>query len=77
MRNVQTLRGAFLLAIAGIVAISSASALRAEAPAADTKPPAFEVASVKPHNPDDQQVMMVAHRVAQQQRPRLSFGRSL
>jgi hypothetical protein len=29
-------------------------------PSPDTKPPAFEVASVKPLNPDDQQVMMVA-----------------
>jgi uncharacterized protein (TIGR03435 family) len=60
MRNEQTLRGAFLLTIAGIVAISAAYTVRAQAPTPDTKPPAFEVASVKPHNPDDQQVMMVA-----------------
>jgi hypothetical protein len=58
MRN--TFQRTFPLAMAGIVAITAADAVRAQAPAPDTKPPAFEVASVKPHHPDDQQVMMVA-----------------
>jgi hypothetical protein len=40
-------RRAFLLAVAGIVVIVAADALRAQAPAADTKPPAFEVATIK------------------------------
>jgi uncharacterized protein (TIGR03435 family) len=60
MQNAQTFRRTFLLATAGIVAVGAVNALRAQAPAADTKPPAFEVASVKPHRSDDQRVMMVA-----------------
>jgi uncharacterized protein (TIGR03435 family) len=46
MRN-QTFQRTFPLAIAGIVALGAVIALRAQAPATDTKPPAFEVASVK------------------------------
>jgi uncharacterized protein (TIGR03435 family) len=47
MQNTQTFQRAFLLATAGMVAISAANALRAQPPVTDTKPPAFEVASVK------------------------------
>jgi uncharacterized protein (TIGR03435 family) len=47
MENPQTFRRMFLLAIAGIVAIVAVIALRAQAP--DTKPVAFEVATVKPN----------------------------
>src|ERR1700733_14828074 len=47
MQNRQTLRSMFLLAIAGIVAVDAVHALRAQTPLADTRPPAFEVASVK------------------------------
>jgi uncharacterized protein (TIGR03435 family) len=45
MQNSQTCRRTFLLATAGIVAICWVNALRAQTP--DTKPPAFEVASIK------------------------------
>jgi uncharacterized protein (TIGR03435 family) len=50
MQNPHTFRRTLLLATAGIVVISAVNALRAQAPATDTKPPAFEVASVKPNN---------------------------
>jgi uncharacterized protein (TIGR03435 family) len=46
MQNPQSLRGIFLLT-AGIGIVGAVSALRAQAPAPDTKPPAFEVASIK------------------------------
>jgi hypothetical protein len=49
MRNPQIFRWAFLLAAAGIVGFGAVHALRAQAPATDTKAPAFEVASVKPN----------------------------
>jgi hypothetical protein len=49
MQNTRTFRRTFFLTIAGILVICAANALRAQAPLADTKPPAFEVASVK-HN---------------------------
>jgi uncharacterized protein (TIGR03435 family) len=60
MQNAPTFRRTFLLATAGIVAAGVINALRAQVPAPDTKPSAFEVASVKPHRSDDQRVMMVA-----------------
>jgi len=50
MLNTPTFRRGFFLAIAGIVGISAVGALRAQAPAADAKPSAFEVASVKLNN---------------------------
>jgi uncharacterized protein (TIGR03435 family) len=50
MQKTRTCRRAFFLAIAGIVAIGAVGTLRAQEPAADTKPSAFEVASVKPNN---------------------------
>jgi uncharacterized protein (TIGR03435 family) len=37
------------MATAAIVAIGAVHALRAQTPATDTKPPAFEVASIKPN----------------------------
>ena len=46
----QNLARAPIVAIAGIVAIGTLNALRAQAPAPDTKPPAFEVAAIKPNN---------------------------
>src|SRR5580704_1018760 len=49
IQNPQTFRRAFFLAVAGIVAASAVNVLRAQAPATDTIPPAFEVASVKPN----------------------------
>jgi uncharacterized protein (TIGR03435 family) len=48
MQNPQTFRRTFLLATAGMIAVGPISALRAQTPATDTKPPAFDVASVKP-----------------------------
>jgi uncharacterized protein (TIGR03435 family) len=60
MQTARTIRSVFLLATAGIVAFGAVNALRGQAPAADTRLPAFEVASVKPHRSDDQRVMMVA-----------------
>jgi bla regulator protein BlaR1 len=42
-------RRRFLLVTSGIVALGVVSALRAQAPATDTNPPAFEVASVRPN----------------------------
>jgi uncharacterized protein (TIGR03435 family) len=56
MQNTRTFRKTFFSAIAGIVAIGAVSALRAQAPAADTKPSAFEVASVKPNKSGDQHI---------------------
>jgi uncharacterized protein (TIGR03435 family) len=53
MRNVQTFRRAFLLAAAGSVAVGAVNALRAQAPSTDPSNPTFEVASIKPHKPDD------------------------
>jgi uncharacterized protein (TIGR03435 family) len=53
MQSPQTFRRTLLLAAAGIAAISAVSVLRAQAPAAATKPPTFEVASVKPVNNRD------------------------
>jgi bla regulator protein blaR1 len=47
MQNAQTVHRTLLLAAAGIVALGAVIALRAQVP--DTKPPAFEVASVKPN----------------------------
>ena len=49
MQNPQTFRRTFLLATAGILAIGPVNALRAQAPAPNPRPPAFEVASVKPN----------------------------
>src|SRR5580704_8122016 len=49
MRTEQTFRVALLLAIAGIVVVGAVGALRAQAPAAGTILPAFDVASVKPN----------------------------
>src|ERR1700730_5110235 len=49
MQNPQTFRKAFFVAAAGIVAVSAVNVPRAQAPATNTKPPAFEVASVKPN----------------------------
>jgi uncharacterized protein (TIGR03435 family) len=46
---VQTFRSTFLLATAGIVIVGAVNALQAQAPATDTKLPAFEVAAVKPN----------------------------
>ena len=46
MQNPQTFRRAFLLAIAGIVAVGAVSARRTQAP--DPKRLAFDVASIKP-----------------------------
>jgi uncharacterized protein (TIGR03435 family) len=46
---VQTFRRTILPATVGILAVGAFSTLRAQAPAPDTKPPAFEVASVKPN----------------------------
>src|ERR1700730_3485510 len=56
MQNTRTFRKMFFPAIAGTVAIGAVSALRAQAPAADTKPSAFEVASVKPNKSGDQHI---------------------
>jgi uncharacterized protein (TIGR03435 family) len=47
MQNRQTFHRIFLLAVAGIVAVGAVKALRAQAPSADPKPPAFDAASVK------------------------------
>jgi len=47
MQNRQTFRNTLLLAVLGIVAVGAIKALRAQAPSADPKPPAFEAASVK------------------------------
>jgi uncharacterized protein (TIGR03435 family) len=49
MQNPQAFRRAFLLAATGIVAASAVNGPRAQAPATDTKPPAFELASIKPN----------------------------
>jgi hypothetical protein len=49
MRNAPTFRWTFFLAIVGIAAISPVNGLRAQTPATETEPPAFEVASVKPN----------------------------
>jgi uncharacterized protein (TIGR03435 family) len=49
MQNPQTFCRA--LAIVGIVSVGVVNALRAQAPAADTRSPAFEIASVKPNQP--------------------------
>jgi uncharacterized protein (TIGR03435 family) len=49
----QILRSTFLLTVAGIVAIGAVNTLRAQAPAADAKSPAFEVASVKSNRSGD------------------------
>src|ERR1700722_16675376 len=46
----RTFQRAFLLAIAGIVAVVAVNALGAQAPGTNTTPPAFEVASVKPNH---------------------------
>jgi uncharacterized protein (TIGR03435 family) len=54
MQNAQTFRRTLLLATAGIVVVGALNPLRAQAPATDTKPPAFEVASIKPHKSGDQ-----------------------
>jgi uncharacterized protein (TIGR03435 family) len=43
----QTFRRMLLLAIAGILVVGAVSVLRAQAPAPDTQPPTFEVASIK------------------------------
>jgi uncharacterized protein (TIGR03435 family) len=56
MQNTRTFCRTFLLAIPGIVVIGAGSALRAQAPATDTKPSAFEVASVKPNRSGDQHI---------------------
>jgi uncharacterized protein (TIGR03435 family) len=50
MQSPQTYSRMFLLAIAGMLMVGVASALRAQTPATDPKLPAFEVASVKPAN---------------------------
>jgi hypothetical protein len=47
VQNRHTFRRMFVLAIAGIVAVGAVHTLRAQTPLADTRPPAFEVASVK------------------------------
>ena len=52
MQDARTFR-TITLAIAGIVAVGAVSALRAQAPATDTKVPAFEIASVKPNKSGD------------------------
>jgi uncharacterized protein (TIGR03435 family) len=54
----QTFRRTLLPAIAGILAVGAVSALRAQAPAPDTKPPAFEVASVKQNKSGENNGMM-------------------
>jgi hypothetical protein len=53
MQNPQTFRRTLLLAAAGIVVVGALNPLRAQAPATDTKPPPFEVASVKPNKSGD------------------------
>jgi uncharacterized protein (TIGR03435 family) len=60
MKIARTIRRTFLLATAGIVAMGAINALGGQTTVADAKLPAFEVASVKPHQADDQRVMMVA-----------------
>jgi uncharacterized protein (TIGR03435 family) len=50
MQNPQAFRRTFLLAIGAVGAVS---ALRAQAPAPDSKPAAFDVATIKPHKPGD------------------------
>ena len=49
MHNPQTCRSTPFLAAAGIVIGGAVIALRAQAPVPDTKPPTFEVASIKPN----------------------------
>jgi uncharacterized protein (TIGR03435 family) len=49
MQSPQTVRRTFFLATVGIVAVGVVNALRAQTPPADSKPPRFEVASVKPN----------------------------
>jgi hypothetical protein len=49
MQSTQTFRKAFVVAIVGVVVVGALRGLRAQAPATDTKLPAFEVASVKPN----------------------------
>jgi uncharacterized protein (TIGR03435 family) len=56
MQSTWTFSRAVFLAIAGIVAVGAVSALRAQAPAGETRPPAFEVASVKPNKSGDQHI---------------------
>jgi uncharacterized protein (TIGR03435 family) len=51
MENVRTLRRVLLLPVAGIVIVLVTTALRAQGP--DTKPPAFEVASVRANKSGD------------------------
>jgi uncharacterized protein (TIGR03435 family) len=48
MQNPQILRRTFLLATSGIIAVGAVNAQRGQTPATGTKPPAFDVASVKP-----------------------------
>jgi uncharacterized protein (TIGR03435 family) len=48
MQSPHTCRGTFLLA-AGIVVVGAVNAPRAEGPVTGAKPPAFEVASIKPN----------------------------
>ena len=48
MQHAQTVQGILLVATAGIVVIGAVSALGGQAPRS-AKPPAFEVASVKPN----------------------------
>jgi bla regulator protein blaR1 len=54
MESPKTFRRIFILAIAGIVTIGAIDARPVQS--TDTKPPAFEVASVKPSKPGDQPV---------------------
>jgi uncharacterized protein (TIGR03435 family) len=54
----QTFRRTLLPAIAGILAVGAVSALRAQTPAPDTKPPAFEVASIKQNKSGENNGMM-------------------
>jgi hypothetical protein len=51
LRNALTVRRTLFILVAGIVAVCAINTLRlgAQAQTADTKPPAFEVASVKPN----------------------------
>jgi uncharacterized protein (TIGR03435 family) len=57
MQNPRSFRRAFLLAAAGIVVVGAVNAPRAQAPAIDTKLPAFEVASVKRSESGDSRVI--------------------
>jgi uncharacterized protein (TIGR03435 family) len=56
MQKPRTFSRAFFLAIAGIMTVGAVCALRSQAPAADTRPSAFEVASVKPNRSGDQHI---------------------